>query len=350
VFPEGAFVGQNKNHGMTNTLVLAKEAAAGAGSPLLGMLLAVLPVIGIVAAGALIRRINWLTAEADASMMRVTINVFMPCLMFDSILGNHALQQWDTLVKAPLVGFFTVALGIMLSLAVAACLRLGDAVTRRTFAISTGIYNYGYVPLPLALLLFNRETAGVLFVHNVGVEIAMWSVGLLVLTGHDPREGWRKIINVPLGAILTALLLNITHATSMLPDFVIQMARLLGQCAIPLGLVLVGATMADYAHEFRIGKASRTMAAACLVRLGLLPVLFLVLAKYLPAGLELRQVILLQAAMPAAVFPIIMAKHYGGDAGAALRIVIATSLAALVTLPLWLQAGMKFIGLQVVGR
>ena len=53
-----------------------------------------------------------------------------------------------------------------------------------------------------------------------------------------------------------------------------------------------------------------------------------------------------QAAMSAAVFPIVMAKHYGGDPATALRVVLGTSLVGLVTIPLWLRVGMKFVGLE----
>jgi predicted permease len=320
--------------------------ATVAGGALGSVLTAILPVLCAILAGAVMRRVNWLTAEADASMMRVTINVFTPCLIFDSVLGNRALDHPGTLLLAPAIGFLTVILGIFASLAIAPLAGLEGDARRRTFAVSTGIYNYGYIPLPLALALFNRETAGVLFVHNIGVEAAMWSAGMIVLSGHGLKDGWRKVVNVPLIAILIALLLNTTGVAGHLPGFVVQTARLLGQCAIPLGLVLIGATMSDYAHEFRVGGAGQAMGAACLMRLGILPVAFLLLAWVLPCSLELRRVVLLQAAMPAAVFPIIMAKHYGGDAGTALRIVLATSVGAIITIPLWLRLGGQFLGIS----
>jgi predicted permease len=84
---------------------------------------------------------------------------------------------------------------------------------------------------------------------------------------------------------------------------------------------------------------------SCLLRLGILPVLFLVLAKFLPCSLELKRVITIEAAMSAAVFPIVIAKHYGGDPATALRVVLGTSLVGLVTIPLWLRFGMKWVGL-----
>jgi malate permease and related proteins len=61
--------------------------------------------------------------------------------------------------------------------------------------------------------------------------------------------------------------------------------------------------------------------------------------------LELQRVLVLQAAMPAAVFSIVMARHYGGDAATALRVVLATSLLGLITIPLWLRFGIHLLGL-----
>jgi len=308
---------------------------------------AVLPVVGAVLAGALMRRLNWLTEEADTSLMRITINLFTPCLVLDSILGNRALERFGTLTMAPVIGFCTVAFGIGLGWFVARIIGLQSPQVRRTFALVTGIYNYGYIPLPLAIAFFDKETVGVLFVHNVGVEIALWSVGFLVLTGHTTGDGWRKIINVPLVAIVVALSLNMMGAQNFLPGFVLQTAKLLGQCAIPLGLVLIGAVMADYVHEFHPARDTRVMATACILRLVILPALFLLLIVFLPMAPELRNVVLLQAAMPSAVFPIVMARHYAGDPITALRIVLATSLAALVTIPLCLRLGFSLFGQQL---
>src|SRR5215207_3184047 len=62
-------------------------------SEFLTVLTAVLPIFCIAGAGVLLRQLNWLTADADASLLRVTVNVLTPCLIFDSILGNRALAQ-----------------------------------------------------------------------------------------------------------------------------------------------------------------------------------------------------------------------------------------------------------------
>ena len=69
----------------------------------------------------------------------------------------------------------------------------------------------------------------------------------------------------------------------------------------------------------------------------------LALARWLPGPIELRQVILVQAAMPCAVMPVILSKHYGGDPATALRLILATSAVAVLTMPFWLQLGLRWI-------
>jgi predicted permease len=87
------------------------------------------------------------------------------------------------------------------------------------------------------------------------------------------------------------------------------------------------------------------MALACLIRLGILPLLFLGGAFLLSGPVELRRVMVLQAAMPSAVFPIIMARHYGGDSITAVRVVVVTTVLGLITIPLWIRAGMHWLAL-----
>jgi predicted permease len=306
---------------------------------------AVIPVFGIMVVGLVIRKLGWLTEEADASLLRVNINLLLPALILDSAFGNPALSQAGTLALAPLVGFGTTALGILLAWACRGLAGLRHPPEQRTFAVSTGMYNYGFVPVPLTMLMFGSGTVGVLFVHNVGVEIALWTIGVAVMTGAGVGNAWRKIVNAPLVAIVLALGLNSSGAVPHLPMPLLTGLHWLGQCAIPMSILLSGAIVADHLHEFHSAHGWRVIAAGLVLRLGVLPICFLALARWLPCSVELKRVIVVEGAMTAALFPIAMAKHYGGDPATALRVVISTSAVGLVTIPLWIKFGMKFAGL-----
>lgn len=312
----------------------------------LTVLNAVVPVFGIIGIGLLIRKLNWMTEEADQSLIRLNINLLFPCLVLDAALGNAALNRASNLLWAPLVGFFTVAAGMALAWSFQWLHGLRDPRSARTFAATVGLYNYSYIPLPLALLLFSgEETVGVLFIHNVGVEFAMWTLGVMLFSGRSVGRDWRKFLNAPLIAIVIALIANLLHVHQYSPKALLAGIHWLGQCAIPMALILIGAVVADHLKHFHSASGWRVIAAGVLLRQALLPLLFLLIARYLPVSTELKRVIVLEAAMPAAVFPIVMSRHYGGDPATALRVVIGTSVVGLITIPLWIRFGSAFVGL-----
>ena len=305
----------------------------------LPLLLAVAPVFLTVGVGWGIRRVGWLTAAADASLLRVVVNLLFPCLILDTLLGNRALEQAGNLLLAPAAGFATVALGYALSYLAAPLFGVREPRQRRTFAFTTGIFNYGYIPLPLIQKLFDhadQRTSAVLFTHNLGVEAALWTVGILLVTGASPRRAWRQLFNAPVVTILLAVALHFSGARAWLPGFALETVHRLGAAAIPLGLILTGATFADQMRELNFKTNVADSLGAALLRLAVLPLLMLALARWLPCPVELRRVIMVQAAMPCAVIPVILAKHYGGDPGMALRLILVTSALGLLTIQLWL--------------
>jgi predicted permease len=308
------------------------------------LLAAVAPLFIIILVGWFIRRIGWLTAEADASLLRVIVNLLTPCLILDTILGNRALEKIGNILLAPVAGFVTVAVGYVVCYFAAPLFGAGEPRQRRTFAFTTGIYNYGYIALPIAQTRFGSETSGVLFIHNLGVEIALWTVGIMVITGARQGVGWRRIVNGPAIAILIGGTLHFTGAYAFIPAVVRTAMHSLGLTAIPLGIILTGATFADHARDLSTTSRALPTFGACLLRLGLLPVFMLALAIWLPCPIELRRVLIIQAAMPCGMIPVILAKHYGGDPAAAMRIILFTSAFGLLTIPFWLQLGLRFIG------
>ena len=312
---------------------------------------AVLPVMTIMVVGFWVRRLGWLTAEADQSLLRLCVNLLLPALIFESVLGNPALQRPENLILPPLVAIVTVLAGIGISGLASRYAGLDSPAARRTFALTTGLQNYGYIPLPLCQMLFDPGTVGVLLVHNVGVELTLWTVGVRVLSGRQGRPNLRQIFSPPLVVLLLALLLNIIPANAV-PAQVLATGRVvmtavhwLGQCAIPLALLMIGAMIADHLSELHGGRLARVITTAMAVRLLIMPILFLALARCLPCSVELKRVIVVQAAMASAVLPVVLAKHYGGDTRTALQVILGTSAAGLITIPLWIRLGGKIVGL-----
>jgi len=305
------------------------------------------PVFMVLVTGFAVRRMKLLTEEADHTLLRLTINLFYPSLLLDLIVGNEALLRWEYLLLPPLLGFLTVAAGFGISWLAGRLAGLRPGNVHRTFAFSCGLQNYGYLALPIAYALFGRETAAVLLGYNLGTEIAYWGLGLMVLTGDWNAAGLRKAVNVPVLSLLAALGLNLAGAGNWMPGWIDQTYTMLGYCAVPVALLLTGALFADYSQPGHFLENKRIFGVALLVRLGIMPLLFLAIAAALPGESHLREVLIVQGAMPAAVAPLAVARFYGGDVPTGFKVILGTTLAGFVTVPFWLYTGLRWLGISL---
>jgi predicted permease len=308
------------------------------------LLLLVVPVFALIAIGVAVRRVHWIEGEAEASLIRLVVNLCYPALIFESVAGNAALRSPGNLLLPPLVGFGITFLGIRAGLVVAKMIGLQVGTGLRTFALAVGITNYGYLPLPIMEGIWGPESRGVLLVHNVGVEAALWTVGVLVLSGESLRAGWRRLVSPIMITLGLAVVSNLTGLTPLLPKVATDAIHSLAVCGIPLGLIMTGVSLANFIDEPSHLFDAKIISAAAILRLGVLPLALLLLAKYLPCSVELKRVILVQAAMPVAMVTVIVARLYGGHPRTAVQIVLGTTAVGIFTIPLWLRAGLAWIG------
>ena len=124
-----------------------------------------------------------------------------------------------------------------------------------------------------------------------------------------------SLVLVVLGLILVGLRVDRYFVGT--PDLYLfgpmrEAMKWLGNGAFPLALVITGALMFDMLRVER--PSARIALGGSVLRLVVIPLIILAAAKCLPHSLELRQVLVVQAAMPAAMSPLLIAKLYGGRA------------------------------------
>jgi len=327
-------------------------------------LAAILSIFCIAAVGLFLRRNGRLTQETERPLLRLTIDLLLPCLIFDRVLKTGAFSDPQNLWLPPLLGFGLVAIGILLGLCVALLpAKLSGLETwkqRRTFAGCVGTYNYGFVPIPLvaALFLGDDRTLGVLFVQNLGVELTIWTILLFTLTGRIDGKSLRQVINAPNIAIVVSVSLNLLGNSRFVPDafhehvapcfdFLLWAIHLLGAAAIPLSIILIGAIFADHFHREEIKKRLPTTLKiafwSILVRLIVMPAIFVSLAVWLPCTIEIKRVLIIHGAMGSAILPMALAKHYGGDPKTAFDTIVSNSFFSVLTLPLWIAIGLSLV-------
>ena len=337
--------------------LIATVAGAGATpASFWPLLAAVAPVFIMLAIGWIMRRRGAIQPEADASILRMGVNVFYPALIADTILGNAALRSWGNVVLPAAMGAATVLLGFAVALGSAAICGLRERRRAHTFAFTAGLQNYGFIAIPLVDVIFGRRALGVQFTFVLGVEIVLWSVGVWLLATGKPRAGdgvtetnpspplWRAVLTAPVLAILISLGVNSLFGAEWLPPFGRTALKWLGSCSFPIQIILTGAVLADVIRRAANTHWVGPVLLGCVVRQAVMPLLILLLLSRVGASVELHQIMVVQAAMPSAMVPVILTRHYDGDTDLAAWLVTLSTALGLLSIPLWMRAGLWWIG------
>jgi predicted permease len=317
-------------------------------------------------AAIFLRRTGRISADVDAGLLKLTVDVLIPCLIIDKVLKTNAFSNAQNLYLPPLLGFSLTCVAVLIGLAVAAFVParqtgLATRKQKRTFAACVGLLNYGYVPIPLIAALFPNDdrTMGVLFLQYLGAEISVWTVVLIVLTGKFGTKAFWNILNAPILSILIAVPLNLLGHSPLIPaavfdsilpffQFLSDAVHAVGLGAIPISLLMVGLTISELVNGKAIQQRRRTAMKTAfwsvLVRLAVMPSIFMILAVTLPVTIEIKRVLVIHGSMGSAIFPIVLSRYYNGNPETAFDTVMSNTLVSLLTLPLWIAFGLYLIG------
>ena len=180
------------------------------------ILTAVAPPFLLLFIGGLARQKDWLGREADRTMSRFIVYVLYPCFILYHVLGTEtpvgAKEAWT----GALFGFCSIVVGFLIArLVVKLCRIKGREIP--AFCFCSGIFNYGFFAIPIAALFFGNDLVVKIILFNLGVEVAIWTVGILLLT--SSRLKLSKILNPPAISVLVAISLQMVGGKAFLPQY-----------------------------------------------------------------------------------------------------------------------------------
>jgi predicted permease len=171
------------------------------------VLAAVLPVYLLILAGAILRRLGVLTKDQDDPVFRLVFSVLYPCLILDKILGSESVRDAGSVMWGIGAGFSLTVLSFGGAWLAAGALGLQKGAGKRSFALTSGVQNFGYTAIPVVEQVWvGAGATAMLFVHNLGVELAIWSVGVMIISG-ERKVPWRRLVNGPVVSVLLGLVM-----------------------------------------------------------------------------------------------------------------------------------------------
>ena len=252
-----------------------------------------------------------------AFVTRLAMGVATPALVFTALVrAELAPGALGAVALAALVGY-----GLLLAVFLGLTRALGLAP--RVYAVPLAFGNTGNLGLPLALFAFGEA--------GLSLAVAVFAVGMVLqfsLGAWLMAEGaGKRVLREPAiwAALAGAVCLVLGWAP---PPWLGETVALAGQLAIPLMLLTLGVAVA----RLRPGRLALS-AGLSLMRLGVCLAVALGVAWALAPDRLAFAVIVLQLTTPVPVTAYLMAERLGGDGAAAAGLVLASTLIAVVSLP-----------------
>jgi predicted permease len=289
--------------------------------------LQILPNFVIILVGlALARRFGY-APGFWSGLEKLVYYVLFPALLFRALaLAKIDFAQAGWLVAAACA--FTIA-GFALSVAAKPLFGLGQQL--HATGSQCGYRFNTYIGLAVAGSLFGAQGVA-LAALLLGVMIPLANFGAVaVLASHSERGFLLELAQHPLVvSSLAGFAWNL--AGLPLPAFADQTLALLGQTALPAGLLSVGAAMRIERGQGPVGAHAWWLA----VKLLALPAIAWGLARALGLqGVEAR-VLILCAALPTATNAYILAVRMTGDGRAVATQVTVGTVLSMATIPMWM--------------
>lgn len=274
------------------------------------------PVILITGAGYVW---SWRGLPFDHDFVtHIVTRLGAPALVFVTLSRSHfpLSDLWR-------MGGASVACLVLFALVAAPALRLAG-LSQRVYLPSLVFPNIGNMGLPICLFAFGERGLALAMIYFTVTTVGQFSFGPAIARGHVTLSG---LFRAP---FLYAAIVAVVCAQwgFVGPKWLIDTLTMVGNVTIPLMLLGLGAALAGFRAQ---NKARQTVLALSRIGLGVAGGAF-VAWLFGMSGIE-RGVLIVQSAMPVAVFNYLFARMYGADPDEVAGLVLISTLASYFTLP-----------------
>jgi len=314
---------------------------------MLTALQSVFSVIMMIGLGFVLAKRKWFEGSSSALVSRLVMSLALPAYMISNLMSGYDRQKLLSMLPGLPIPFLTMTLAFAFASGLALLIRV-PAGRRGTFASMFSLSNAIFIGLPVNLLLFGDESLPFVLLYYIANTTLFWTIGTLGIArdgmirqgGHKaPVFSWsglKRIFSPPLVSFMAAVALIMARIT--LPKPVMDLAEYLGNMTTPLSMLFVGIVIARV--EWKKMKFSTDLLFLVLGRFLFCPMLIVLLLRGRDLPLLMKQVFLIQAAMPAMTQTPILAEAYGADSEYAGIGTSLTTVLSLLSIPLY----MGFVG------
>lgn len=289
--------------------------------------------------GYILTKKKIISSESLKLLSRLLIGLFFPCFIFVKLIVNFSFSAFPNWWIFPLISVIIIIIGFIVG---NLFVKIDNSLEKfkKEFISLVTFQNSGYLPLILIALLLPPARQGRMFIYLflflLGFNLVFWSMGVFYLV----RERGRRLelgslFSPPVISMLVTLFLIAIGLKKFIPNFFIGTAKMFGDCALPLAILVVGGNLSQTA--IRAKENFRQIFDLVIAKLLFLPMLFLALIFLIKPPYEIAFLLLLEGAVPSATSLSIIMRNYDRKDNIISQGIFWTHLISLLTIPIFLS-------------
>jgi len=289
------------------------------------------------ALGYILVKKSMLSHEGLNALSHLMIQVIFPALILSQMLKNFSFSLYPRWWIFPLLSLVITIAGLIVGWLL---LKLFKVKTHRLQFLSlVAFQNSGYLPLAMAAAMLTSQQANDIFIFIflflLGFDLVAWSLGIYLLTYEKQvKFKLQSIFSAPVIANLLSLLLVVLGLNKLIPDVVFKPLTMVGNCTLPLAMIVVGGNIALITLKNIDKKAVFLFSFGKLI---LLPAIGLAVVLKLRLPYLLGLLVIMQLAMPSATSLSVIIRRHNREDSLISQGVFFTHLISLLTIPLFLS-------------
>jgi malate permease and related proteins len=296
----------------------------------------VLVILVMIAIGYSLASAKWFTDKSGQIIARIVTQVALPMYMVNTITQDFTKDELGRLL--PDIKFPIISMLVLFAISVAFARILAIRKNRRGLFQSMFFNsNTVFVGLPINMALFGTKSLPYVLVYYMINTTFFWTLGTYLIQ-RDGEGEWRfdikttlaKVFSPPLLGFILGVLLVVFQIK--LPTFIASDLQYVGSLTVPLSMFFIGiAVQRAGLHNLKVNKYSLGILFG---RFILAPMVMFVLLWKADVPILMKQVFILQSAMPVMTNAPVVASLYGADADYAAIMVTESTLLSLVVVPI----------------
>lgn len=292
-------------------------------------------ILILLGTGFALNRLNLIPKATGQVLSRLVIMVFQPAIVLYTNLVECRVDSLAANRTVVLVGLAFCAVSMALAMLLSRRFGGGDPTQTGIYRYALSFPNTGAVATPLALAM--SGTAGLfqlnLYLFFTGIFTYSWGVAQLqpAHARESLRAMMRKVINPVFLAMVIGLALGVLGVGEWLPGSVLEAMGSLGECYVPACLLVIGFSVGE--HPIANAAGDRKVYLFTALRLLVIPGVFLLILRLLGAPDMVCLLTVLVYACPCGMNVVVYPTSYGQDCRTGLSMVLISSLASMLTVP-----------------